>query len=51
MIVVNDLPEGIRLYLNMFAGAIIIREIRSFEDYDNMQSDFHRLQDWSGDEI
>lgn len=48
LIYINDLPEGVESFLNMFADdAKVMTEVKSKEDCINLQGDLNRLQNWS----
>ena len=48
LIYVNDLPDGVSSYMNMFADdAKIMRQVRNLEDCQELQKDLDKLNDWS----
>ena len=48
LVYVNDMPEGIVSYMNMFADDTkIMREIKNLEDCDKLQEDLDKIYKWS----
>lgn len=44
---VDDLLEGLESYLNMYSGdGRVMREVRSSQEYDNLQRALYKLQLW-----
>ena len=47
LIYVNDLPEGLSSYINLFADDVkLLRKVNSQEDYKKLQ-DLNKIQEWS----
>ena len=48
LIYINDLPDGVSSYMNMFADdAKIMRQVRNPEDCQKLQQDLDKLHEWS----
>ena len=48
LIYINDLPDGVSSYMNMFADdAKIMRQVRNPEDCQKLQQDLDKLNEWS----
>ena len=48
LIYVNDMPEGVESYMNMFADdAKIMKRIRNMDDCNALQKDLDKINEWS----
>ena len=48
LIYINDQPDGVRSYVNMFADdAKMIRQVKNQEDCQDLQKDLDVIQEWS----
>ena len=48
LIYINDMPEGVRSYMNMFADdAKIMRRVTNMEDCNMLQNDLDKIYEWS----
>ena len=48
LIYINDLPDGVRSYVNMFADdAKMMRQVKNQEDCQDLQKDLDVIQEWS----
>ena len=48
LIYVNDMPEGVKSYMNMFADdAKIMKRIRNMDDCNALQRDLDKINEWS----